>query len=54
MTVLSAFLESLNVQFNKLKKYIKSFTTNIMAIQGIKTGRLYTKNRRTVEELQKR
>jgi len=29
MTVLSAFLESL---FNKPKKYMKSFTTNIMAI----------------------
>jgi len=33
MTVLSAFLESLlNFLFDKLKKYMKSFTTNIMAM----------------------
>jgi len=45
MTVLNAFLESLlNFLFNKLKKYMKSFTTNIMAITLLKT----------VEEIQKR
>jgi len=33
MTVLSVFLESLlNFLFKKLKKDMKSFTTNIMAI----------------------
>jgi len=54
MTLLSAFLESLlNFLFNKLKKYMKSFTTNIIAIT-FKNGRLYTKNRRTVEKLQNR
>jgi len=33
MTVLSTFLESLlNFLFNNLKKYIKSFTINIIAM----------------------
>jgi len=50
VTVLSAFLESLlNILFNKLKKCMKSFTINVMAItppKGVEDRKKNYKNGR--------